>query len=290
MKLSVIIPCYNAVNTLEVQLQALTSQRWVEPWEVIVADNGSTDGSMNIVKRFYGKIPNLRIVDASARKGQPYALNMGAKMAKGESLAFADADDEVGKGWVAAIGDALSQHDFVACRFDLDRLNTTKQRASRKHSQESGLQRLWYFPYLPHAGGGTLGVKKSLYEKANGFDEDLPYLHDTDFCIKLQMAGTQLHFAKDAVMHIRMRHAGLEAYRQARNYAEFNILLAKNYAPPQKTVSVFYIMRAHVKGWAKFLVNTPKVLYKGETVAWWGLYGRQIGRLRGSVKHMWVPV
>ena len=112
MKLSVIIPCLNAANTIAVQLDALAAQQWDQPWEVIVADNGSTDDSIAIIERYKTTLPHLRIADASARRGQPYALNVGAMAATGEALAFCDADDEVAPGWLSAMGEALSKHDF----------------------------------------------------------------------------------------------------------------------------------------------------------------------------------
>ena len=126
VKLSVIIPCYNGAKTIAVQLEALAFQQWSEPWEVIIADNGSTDDSIAIVERYRHRLPHLRIVDASARKGQPYALNVGAQAASGEALVFCDADDEVGPGWLAAMGEALSKYDFVACRFETKKLNSPK--------------------------------------------------------------------------------------------------------------------------------------------------------------------
>lgn len=62
MRISVIIPCYNVASTIGCQLEALASQEWSEPWEVIVADNGSSDNSVAIVKTFLERIPSLVIV------------------------------------------------------------------------------------------------------------------------------------------------------------------------------------------------------------------------------------
>jgi len=51
MRLSVIIACLNGADTIGVQLKALANQQWSEPWEVIFADNGSTDGIVTIVEQ-----------------------------------------------------------------------------------------------------------------------------------------------------------------------------------------------------------------------------------------------
>lgn len=77
MKLSVIVPCFNESDTIGDQLEALTQQQWSELWKIIFSDNGSTDDSRVIAERYQECQPNLRIVDASARQGQTFALNKG---------------------------------------------------------------------------------------------------------------------------------------------------------------------------------------------------------------------
>lgn len=77
-----------------------------------------------------------------------------------------------------------------------------------------------------------------LHEAVGGFDESLPYLHDTDYCWRIQLAGTELHFVPEAVVHIRTRHTLPGIFRQARNWAEYNVLMYKRYlryapAPPE---------------------------------------------------------
>ncbi len=51
MKLSVIIPCFNAESTIAVQLEALANQHWSEPWEVIISDGGSSDRTTEIAQQ-----------------------------------------------------------------------------------------------------------------------------------------------------------------------------------------------------------------------------------------------
>jgi glycosyltransferase involved in cell wall biosynthesis len=67
-RLSVVIPCYNSAATIGDQLTALAAQRTRYSWEVLIADNGSRDDTVAVVKRFRDRIPALRIVD-SARGG-----------------------------------------------------------------------------------------------------------------------------------------------------------------------------------------------------------------------------
>jgi glycosyltransferase involved in cell wall biosynthesis len=177
MQLSVIIACYNGANTIATQLEALAHQRWPAPWEVIVVDNRSTDGSISVVQRYRNRLPNLRIVDAGDRQGQAYALNVGVRAATGEALLFCDADDKVAPGWLAAMGRALSEHDLVAGRLDTDKPDAPWMAQSHPNPQQDRLNRYTCPPYLPHAGGCNLGVKRSCYEAIGGFDEPVPIVH-----------------------------------------------------------------------------------------------------------------
>jgi len=287
VKLSVIIPCYNAADTLGVQLEALANQHWSKLWEVIVVDNRSTDSSRQIAERYKERLPNLCIVDASARQGQPFALNVGVEAATGEAVAFCDADDEVAPGWVAAMGEALSRHDFVACSIDSDKLNPPWIAAARGRPQRNGLQKSAYPPYLLHAGGGTLGVKRSLHALVGGFDESLPYLHDTDFCFKLQLAGVPLHFVPDAVMYVRFHHTFRGAYSQSRRWAAYNVKVQKKYHEVGTESSLSW--KYHARNWQSLLWRLPFIRHKKDCFQFvWGL-GWQVGLLQGSLQYRNVP-
>src|SRR5258706_4249279 len=113
-RLSVIIPCFNSEATLGAQLSALAAQSSTYAWEVLVADNGSRDGTAALAKSFRDRLPALRIVDASATRGAAYARNAGAQAAQGSALLFCDADDEMAAGYLETMGRALDGNDFIA--------------------------------------------------------------------------------------------------------------------------------------------------------------------------------
>jgi glycosyltransferase involved in cell wall biosynthesis len=285
-RLSVVIPCYNAASTLRAQMDALAAQRWDEPWEIIVADNGSTDHSRAVLEEYQTRLPQLRIVDASARRGQPYALNTGAAASRAEFLAFVDADDEVGPGWVAALGNAfVNGCDFVASRFDMERLNAPWVRETRGNGQANGLMQLWYPPFLPFAGGCGLGVRRTFHAMVGGFDEALPYVHDTDYCIKIQLTGAKLHFVPEALVHIRLRDDFRAMFRQSRLWAEANVLVYRRYQSSVSPPPSWHPWRAYGLDWLYLLRDTYEVRCRGTLGAWISRLGWQIGRFVGSVKH-----
>jgi glycosyltransferase involved in cell wall biosynthesis len=286
MKLSVIIPCLNVADTIATQLEALVNQHWSEPWEIIVADNGSTDNSVDIVMRYKGRLSNLRIVDASDKRGQAHAKNIGVRNALGESLAFCDADDEVAPGWVAAMGEALSKYDFVACRMDIEKLNPSWVLKSRGNSQASGIQQYKYPPYLPHAGGSTIGVKRWIHESIGGFDESMFLLEDTDYCWRIQLKGIEIHFVPDALIHVRFKTTLKGIYKQAYRWGEYNVKIYKRYLPfgmPKLS------WKQGISSWESliksFIKNAFKIRDKGDIAMWSWQFGWRIGRLKGSIKY-----
>jgi glycosyltransferase involved in cell wall biosynthesis len=229
MNVSIVIPCLNAGQTLGETLAAVTAQKWDHPWEIVIADNGSSDNSKLIVAEFQKRFDGLRLVDASKRRGTPFAVNTGVAAARGRSILFCDADDVPAHGWLATMGNALESNPFVAARMDLHKLNSPIVSNAHHNAQASKLQRIPYPPYLYHAGGGTIGVWRTLFLKVGGYNESLVYLHDTDFCFKVQLAGEPLRFVSDAVIHIRYRMDLSNIFKQSRKWAAYNLLLAKMY-------------------------------------------------------------
>ncbi|NJN88072.1 MAG: glycosyltransferase family 2 protein, partial [Leptolyngbyaceae cyanobacterium SL_7_1] len=103
MQLTVVIPCYNAAGTIAIQLEALARQEFSQPWELIVADNGSTDGTQAIAEKYADQFTHFRLVDASAQRGAAHGRNVGVSVAQSDAIVFCDADDEVAPGWLSAM-------------------------------------------------------------------------------------------------------------------------------------------------------------------------------------------
>ena len=283
LKLSVVIPCLNAAETLGLQLQALAGQSWEGDWEVIVADNGSTDSSRDVVESFRGRLPGLRLVDASTRRGQAHARNVGAVAATGDALLFCDADDEVAPGWLAALGQALREHDLVACRYDTGKLNPDWVRQTHLNPQQDGLTTYDYPPYLPHAGGGGLAVRRPVHEAVGGFDESMPAREDTDYCWRIQRAGYGFAFVPGAVVHIRHKATPGSIFRQGRIYGRYNVFIYKKYRPlgMPRLGWLPGLLR-----WGKLILETPRLLLKRKDRArWLWQLGWRVGRLEGCLRY-----
>ena len=228
-RLSVVVACRDADDVLGIQLAALARQRCPEPWELLICDNGSVDGSVALAQRWADRLP-LRVVDASGTAGAGPARNAGVARARGEWIGFCDADDEVGEGWLEALCSALAEHPFVAGRFEGTRLNSPSTLRSRSLDQQTGLQHSSERVDLPHAGAGNLGIHRSVFLAVDGFDPSVRYLQDTDLCWRVQLAGYPLVFVPELVVHVRLRATLRSMYRQGRNYGASQARLESKYA------------------------------------------------------------
>lgn len=287
-RISVIIPCLNVASTVGETLDALVEQAWTADWEVILADNGSTDALASAVVPFKTKIPSLKIVDASAKCGAAYARNVGVHASTGEGLLFCDADDIPGHGWAPALTGALMDHPFVAARFEFNRLNPPSIAAARGGTQVDALQTCRFLPF-PHAGAGSLGVSRRLHYEVGGFDETIPIGEDTDYCMRVQLAGQKLVLVPDAVLHYRLRGNLAETYRQGVRYAENAVYLYKKYGTESSWE--LWRWRAYGQSLRTLLGRTPELnrTPDGKAILAFRL-GTHLGALRGSLRFGAPPV
>lgn len=282
--LSVVIPCLNAADVLPRQLDALAAQEWDGNWDVIVADNGSTDETRSIVASYQSRLPRLRVVDASDRRGRQYACNAGASVA-GRAIVFIDADDEIAPGYVAAVGEALANHPIVAARIDDATLNDGWIFDGRSGVQSADLQHSLGF--LPFGSGGTLGVQTPVFASLGGFADNMDYAEDVDFCWRAQLAGVPIQFVGAAVVRYRYRPSLRSMFRQHRNFGRASALLYRTYRnqgmPGRAT-------RAGLHEWWGLSKGFLLIRSRADAARWSRRLGRSVGRLQGSVHYrVWYP-
>lgn len=282
IKLSVVIACFNAEPWIGDQLEALATQQWSEPWEIIVVNNRCTDGSMAVVERYRQRIPRLYVRQAAEKQGQPYALNVGARAARGIWLAFCDADDVVAEGWVAGMAEALATHAFVSGPHEVTRLNRSMLQRGRGNAQPTGVQQYTDPPFLPHAGSGNMGVHRAVFESLGGFDESMPALFDTDFCWRAQLSGIPLVAAPKAILHVRYREDAHALYRQAKVYGEYNVFIYRRYRI--RGMPRLDWMRG-VKAWIDLVRDASDLFAKEQRASWVWELGWRLGRLKGCLKY-----
>lgn len=287
MKLSVVIPCLNGARTLPELFDALADQSLDEDWEVVVADNGSDDGTVDVIERYQERLPQLRIVDASARRGQSFAMNTGAREARGEWLAFCDADDVVGVGWLSAVAKALERHELISYAQDEARLNPSWLQESRERIFSHELPTTWFPPFVPFTGAGCMAMHREVFEELGGFDEQMP-LEDLDFCLKAHLRGRQLVLTPDAVLHYRYRQTYGGIFRQAYTYGLGVAAVQRRYKQPGERYPKQ--RRWLITGWRPMLWRIPRAFRRTHRAKIVWQLGWQWGRYRGSIKYRVLSV
>jgi glycosyltransferase involved in cell wall biosynthesis len=200
---SVIVPVLNQERYLGAQLAALAGQTYRRAWELVVVDNGCTDGSIDVVERWRPSLPHLVVVDASARRGLNRARNAGVAAAGGEFLAFCDADDVVEPGWLEALVEAARAADVVGGSLEHHSLNDALRLAWRPTERMNGFR--VEHDFLPGVPGGNCGVWANVGRRV-GWDPEYGFGgSDTEFAWRAQIAEYRVVHASAAVVSVRFR-------------------------------------------------------------------------------------
>jgi glycosyltransferase involved in cell wall biosynthesis len=278
---SVVIPVLNGTATLGQQLAALAGQTYRGPWEVVVADNGSTDNTADLVAAWAGRVPGLRLVDASARRSTNHARNVGAAAAGGRLLAFCDADDMATPGWLAGLVAGLEDHELVGGRLDELALNDPAVRAWRWDRDAAGLPRALRF--LPYAVSANLAVRADVLAALGGWNEDfIRGGSEVELCWRAQLAGYRLGYVPEAVMRYRHRSTRRAFAYQQYEYGRAEVQLYRTFRRhglPRQRVS------RSCWAWAWTVVHLPDLwgspAHQGR---WLRRVAFRVGRLHGSIR------
>lgn len=120
--LSVVIPSYNASETVSRALSSLMDERCFGHYEVIVVDDGSTDSTSGILEEWSSRYPGIVHVLRQDNAGVSAARNAGMEVARGDYIAFVDADDYVESDYVKTSLEAIQGGaDFVTFNYIKER-------------------------------------------------------------------------------------------------------------------------------------------------------------------------
>ena len=277
---SVIIPVRNGAATLASQLNALQRQVTTLQWELIVVDNGSVDGTVEIVSAHLDRFASARLIDGGSRRGAAFAKNVGAQAALGDILLFCDADDEVDERWIDCLADEACHYDFVGGALDRRRLHTGHSDGprvpvtQRLHRTADDQQ---------FAVGANLGVTRSLFEELGGFDESfVGGNEDADFGLRAAALGSPVHFSPEAVVFYRERESMRESFTQYRRYGRTEPQLYRKHRSTmdrRRPVDGLHFWGRVVRVCGRSLRHPSDRLFAVR------LLGRGVGRIEGSVRH-----
>lgn len=275
---TVVIPVRNGDPHLAQQLEALSKQDYNRPWELLIVDNGSTDGTLAVARSWRDALPAMRFADASTRKSINHARNVGAWLARGDFLAFCDADDVVAPGWLSALVSAACDFDIVGGRVHRGPLNDVGSVHPGPASDGLPIKR----DFLPCAPGGNCGIWSSVAREL-AWNEAFTFgSSDIEFCWRATLAAYRLGPAPEAFIWKRER-LRLSAYiRQRYAYGVSDAQLFRHFRhlgmPREAPTAV-------IAEWAWLLRNATKLVRGPSSRREWLIHAaRRAGRIAGSIR------
>ena len=279
--MTVVLPVLDVADTVGQQLAALAGQDFTGPWELVVADNGCRDGTLDVVRAWSDRLPAVRVVRADGRRGVSHARNAGATAARAELLAICDGDDVVEPGWLSAMVAASGRYDLLAGATDEEALNGPVVRAWRRPRPPDGPPVVRDF--LPYAVGANCAVWRRVVDDIGGWNEGYVGAgNDVEFSFRAQLHGHRLGYVPDAVVRYRYRDDLRSWARQSYLGGRATSHLVADFRaaglptePP----------RGVLRNWLRLVVRSPRLLRPGPRGWWVGEAAAAAGRIRGAVEH-----
>lgn len=204
---SIIIRTYNRKDYL---IQALNSvkQQTFRDYEIIVVDDGSTDGTIDLIE----SISEIKLIKQN-RGGYIKALNRGIQEASGEHIAILDDDDLWSNAFLDRCLSVFNEHPdtFVVCcdyRYFYDDNIDKLFMAENKHRTDDVLGSLIRANFIPI---DSALIRKKSFEHVGMFDEELTSHDDWDMWLRMAIAGFKFKFIPEPLVKIRKHGHGMTA-------------------------------------------------------------------------------
>lgn len=210
---SIIILNYNGYDFIENLLNSIIKNTDYPNYEIIIVDNGSHDGSQELLKSLSKKIP-LKVIYNKLNQKYTVSHNQAIDMARGEYFLFLDNDVRVLDGWLNHLMEtALSNKDAGAVSSKIVYVDSTESNQNLFNIQHTGIRFRqektgWILPYniddgkdyvfnqeektkkVPAVAGTVLLIRKTAFYDVGGFDSGYNYGYEAvDLCLKLYNNG-----------------------------------------------------------------------------------------------------
>ena len=230
-RVSVVIPLYNHEKYIEAAIQSVLLQT-VKPAEIIVIDDGSTDGSAEVVRHLCKDHPEI-IFWSWANQGAHHTLNAGILRATGDFVAFLNSDDCFAPDRLAACL-ALVQSEPL--------IDVVATRASFLDDEGKAVANPWYEDALAFyrqeadvafalfranflVTTSNLFVRRSVFESVGTF-APLRYTHDLEFILRLVLGKRKIAFLDQALVSYRLHEKNTISENKAREDIERSAVFA----------------------------------------------------------------
>lgn len=226
--ISIVIPVLNAARLLPGCLESIRRlERGGQGLEILVVDNGSTDDTASVARE------RGATVLTESRPGPYAARNRGAAAARGEIIAFTDADCILDSGWAMALEAAMAQLDAV-CGLSLGAAGGRIARLVQERYEANLRGRADAHPPRPVFDTRNAAVTRDMFRRVGGFDARLDDFSDDLFGIAVHLSGGRVGFREEMrVTHIHPETLSAVWRRQVRHGRNIPPVLA--FYPPEVT-------------------------------------------------------
>jgi glycosyltransferase involved in cell wall biosynthesis len=245
---SVIIPVYNDADRLALCLMALDGQTYPRHLlEIVVVDNGSEDDVVEIAERFEG----VRLL-REPRPGSYAARNRGIVEAKGDIIAFTDADCRPTSTWIERAVRHLVDNPgigVVGGRIEVVAMDPNNPSGVELYEIMTGFPQQRYIEEFRFAATASMFTRMSVFDLVGLFNEELMSGGDREWGMRVHASGFRLRYADDVItvhparntlrqlyMKSKRRHAGVrDASSMRKSSRASGKKLLRNLVPPVRT-------------------------------------------------------
>lgn len=254
------------VHLVKRALDALAAQDGAPPFEVVIVDDGSRDGTATTIERLRQSSPYpLTVLRSSSPAGPAAARNLGWQAATGTSVLFTDDDCVPGGDWIRAMSHGLAEADIVVGR----------TRPPRAQLELRGP----FSSYLDMDHDGrfstcNVGYRRAVLDSLGGFDSEhfrYPNGEDTDLALRARKAGYTDTFAEDALVWHDVHPSDFRAHLRRVKRLDGVVALVARHPEARELLNA---------GW--FLRSVDKAVL----ICWAALIGTLVRRRRSS----WLAV
>ena len=212
-------------NQLEFTKQCLDSIEAYtpEPHELIIVDNGSTDGTIDYLREYIESYDNVRVIANATNRGFAAGNNQGLAIARDEYVLLLNNDTIVTKGWLGSMLAVFDRYPDAGIVGPVSNYISGPQLVENvPYRNLTEMHRFAVKRAAEYAGkivesnrvvGLCLMARKEVIDRIGGLDERFGSgnFEDDDFCIRVAMAGFKAYFAQDVFIH----HAGSQTFKGA---------------------------------------------------------------------------
>lgn len=253
-KISVVLPTYNGQRYLAVSIQSVIDQT-ERDWELIIVNDGSTDGTLEIAESFARNDSRLSLISNPVNKRLPASLNIGFAKATGKYLTWTSDDNRYKPDALAEMAHYLDSHpgtDLVSfnCDYIDENGRITGTDASARYI--SGRRNIYQFIFANNVGAAFM-YRKSSADAIGEYDSSAFCIEDYNYWYRMAIAG-QLDFVDDRnIYQYRFHGASLTATKRQEVHEKMATVFHK-FAPAMFDKLGF---SARDRRWASYQLKLP---------------------------------